>query len=76
MERITSTQFYKTLAEFNKVPGSNRNANDLRLGQFLCNFYGIVGDGTLFYTEDFNECVQLFAMTYMVSDESETADRD
>lgn len=67
MEKITPEQFFADLIEFNKV-SENRNKQDQRLGQYLCNKYQIstIEDiGNLFYKESYSDCLMIFEALYV-----------
>ena len=68
MKNISLTQFFKDIKEFDRVPRSNRNKDDQRLGQWLCNKYNITADDdvhALFYRENFDDCYTLWLIYYV-----------
>jgi hypothetical protein len=63
--KINVADLFYDLGEFGKLQNSNRNKNDLRLGQWFCTKYGIVDNQRLFYTESYADCYTLIREQYL-----------
>ena len=64
-KKISPVELAEDVQAFKRMPQSNRNAQDLRFGQYFMNKHNIELDKKLFYTEDFYDCVELVEDSYV-----------